>query len=60
MIGACAPPLPSLTDAELKSVMDAAALLPVEQRGLFLERVAVNLELSGGRNTSTPKAVEPA
>ena len=35
----------ALTDAQLEIVMIAAGSLPVEKRGLFLERVAARLRL---------------
>ena len=37
----------ALTDAQLEIVMIAAGSLPVEKRGLFLERVAAKLQLRG-------------
>ena len=42
-----APPVFALTDAQLEIVMIAAGSLPVEKRGLFLERVAAKLQLRG-------------
>ena len=41
----------ALTDAQLEIVMIAAGSLPVEKRGLFLERVAARLRLRGPRFT---------
>ncbi len=41
-----------LTDYQLKTVMDAARLLPVEKRDTFLQRIAAMLALRGrGRFT---------
>jgi hypothetical protein len=37
----------ALSDAQLRIVMIAAGPLPVEKRGLFLERVAARLALRG-------------
>ena len=41
----------ALTDAQLEIVMVAAGNLPVEKRGVFLERVAARLRLHGPRFT---------
>ena len=41
----------SLSDDQLATVMAAADSLPVEKRGVFLERVAARLELRGSRFT---------
>jgi len=49
-------PPPSFSDAELQQVIDAAAALPVEQRGRFLERVAANLEKAAGLKICGPIA----
>ena len=38
-------PMLALTDAQLAVVMTAARGLPVEKRGLFLERVAARMRL---------------
>jgi hypothetical protein len=37
----------SLTDYQLKIVMDAARLMPVEKRDLYLQRIAAMLALRG-------------
>ena len=37
----------SLTDFQLKAVMDAAHALPVERRDIFLQRVGAMLKLRG-------------
>ena len=43
-----------LTDTQLKIVMNAARLLPVEKRGIFLQRIAAMLALRGrGRFADT-------
>jgi hypothetical protein len=39
----------ALTDNQLRIVMTAAGSLPVEKRGVFLERVAVRLQLRDPR-----------
>jgi len=41
----------ALSDSQLQIVMTAAGGLPVEKRGVFLERVAARLELHGPRFT---------
>jgi len=41
----------SLSDDQLATVMAAADSLPVEKRGVFLERVAARLQLRGSRFT---------
>ena len=46
-----------LTDNQLKIVMDAARLVPVEKRDIFLQRIAAMLALRGrGRFTDTDVA----
>ncbi|MGB7771832.1 MAG: hypothetical protein WBL43_08310 [Pseudolabrys sp.] len=46
-----------LTDYQLKVVMDAARLVPVEKRDLYLQRVAAMLAMRGrGRFTDTDVA----
>jgi len=40
----------SLSNQQLKSVMDAARRVPVEKRAMFLQRVAATLELRGRFN----------
>ena len=46
-----------LTDTQLKIVMNAARLLPVEKRDTFLQRIAAMLALRGrGRFTDTDVA----
>ena len=46
-----------LTDTQLKIVMNAARLLPVEKRDIFLQRIAAMLALRGrGRFTDTDVA----
>ena len=43
-----------LTDTQLKIVMNAARLVPVEKRDIFLQRIAAMLALRGrGRFTDT-------
>jgi len=43
----------ALTDGQLASVMSAAHLLPVEKRGLYLDRVAAAVALlCGGRSVN--------
>ena len=37
----------ALSDSQLQIVMTAAGILPVEKRGVFLERVAARLQLRG-------------
>jgi hypothetical protein len=47
-----------LTDTQLKIVMNAARLVPVEKRDTFLQRIAAMLALRGrGRFTDTDVAV---
>ena len=41
----------ALNDTQLQIVMTAAGSLPVEKRGVFLERVATRLQLRGPRFT---------
>ena len=38
----------ALSDSQLRSVWAAAARVPVEKRGVFLERVVARLRLHGG------------
>jgi hypothetical protein len=46
-----------LTDIQLKIVMNAAGLIPVEKRDTFLQRIAAMLALRGrGRFTDTDVA----
>ena len=46
-----------LTDTQLKIVMNAALLVPVEKRDTFLQRIAAMLALRGrGRFTDTDVA----
>ena len=46
-----------LTDTQLASVMDAARILPVEKRDLYLRRIASMLTIRGyGRFTDTDVA----
>jgi hypothetical protein len=46
-----------LTDTQFKIVMNAARLLPVEKRDIFLQRIAAMLALRGrGRFTDTDVA----
>jgi hypothetical protein len=46
-----------LTDTQLKIVMNAARLLPVEKRDIFLQRIAAMLAVRGrGRFTDTDVA----
>jgi hypothetical protein len=40
----------SLTDSQLKTVMDAAKTLPVERRDTFLQRVGAMLRMRGRFN----------
>jgi hypothetical protein len=42
----------ALNDAQLEAVMAAASSLPVEKRGVFLERVAAGLSQNGSRFTA--------
>ena len=37
----------SLTDSQLKTVMDAAGTLPIERRDTFLQRVGAMLRMRG-------------
>jgi hypothetical protein len=41
----------ALSDAQLATVMDAASALPVEKRGVFLERLSARLAQHGSRIT---------
>ncbi|MFZ0058294.1 MAG: hypothetical protein WAL09_26330 [Pseudolabrys sp.] len=43
-----------LTDNQLRTVMDAAAAVPIEKRDLYLQRIAAMLAIRGrGRFTDT-------
>ena len=47
----------SLTDSQLAAIMNAARMLPVEKRDIFLQRIAAMLALRGrGRFTDTDVA----
>jgi hypothetical protein len=37
----------ALDDRQLQIIVDAAAILPVEKRSVFLERIAARLQLRG-------------
>ena len=46
-----------LTDNQLRTVMDAAAAVPIEKRDLYLQRIAAMLAIRGrGRFTDTDVA----
>jgi hypothetical protein len=42
----------TLSEPQIEIVMNAAGGLPAEKRGLFVERVAARLQLSGTRFTA--------
>jgi hypothetical protein len=42
----------ALSDSQLRTVWAAAGRLPVEKRGVFLERVIARLQLRGSRVTA--------
>ena len=45
-----------LTDNQLRTVMDAAAAVPIEKRDLYLQRIAAMLAIRGrGRFTDTER-----
>ena len=50
----------SLTDRQMKLVTERAALLPVEKRELFLQRVAAQIEMRWGRRRTDDDAVSAA
>lgn len=51
----------ALTDGQLATVMTAATPLPVDKRGIFLERVAAQLHLRGRYDdTAVEEAVRAA
>jgi len=43
----------ALSDSQLRAVWAAADRLPVEKRGVFLERLVAQLQLRGSRFTTT-------
>jgi hypothetical protein len=43
----------ALSDSQLRAVWAAADGLPVEKRGVFLERLVAQLQLRGSRFTTT-------
>jgi hypothetical protein len=43
----------ALSDSQLRSVWAAADRLPVEKRGVFLERLVAQLQLRGSRFATT-------
>jgi hypothetical protein len=43
----------ALSDSQLRAVWAAADRLPVEKRGVFLQRVVAQLQLRGSRFTTT-------
>ena len=50
-----------LTDNQLRTVMDAAAAVPIEKRDLYLQRIAAMLAIRGrGRFTDTDGLIQSA
>ena len=45
--------MPALSDSQLRAVWAAADRLPVEKRGVFLERLVAQLQLRGSHFTTT-------
>ena len=43
----------ALSDSQLRAIWAAADRLPVEKRGVFLERLIAQLQLRGSRFTTT-------